>query len=65
MNDNSLFNEGSNDEEEEWMQGRRYSLQLNESKAYRRSKLKISAQPQLDSEEENEQPTELSRQNTM
>lgn len=70
---NSLFllciysfneNEESDEEESDWKQ-RRYSLQLH-SKGYRRTQAKVSTQPQLDSEDENEQPSEfLSRQNTM
>lgn len=57
-------NEESDEEESDWKQ-RRYSLQLH-SKGYRRTGAKVSTQPQLDSEDENEQPSEfLSRQNTM
>lgn len=58
-------NEGNDDEaNEDELRQRRYSLQLNESRGYRRGK-KLSTQPQLDSEDELEPPTELlSRQNT-
>lgn len=64
LSEDNFNNEDSNDDDDEWRQ-RRYSLQLG-SKGYRRSRPKVSAQPQLDSEEENEQPNELlSRQNTM
>ena len=58
-------NEESDEEEIDWKQ-RRYSLQLH-SKGYRKSGTKLNpTQPQLDSEDENEQPSELlSRQNTM
>ncbi|KAL7044210.1 hypothetical protein ACKWTF_001828 [Chironomus riparius] len=58
-------NEGNDDEtNEDELRQRRYSLQLNESRGYRRGK-KLSTQPQLDSEDELELPAELlSRQNT-
>lgn len=66
LSENNFNDDDSNeDEDEEWAQ-RRYSLQLNEPRGYRRNKAKVSAQPRLDSEDENEQPSELlSRQNTM
>ncbi|XP_070494834.1 cyclic nucleotide-gated cation channel subunit A-like isoform X2 [Chironomus tepperi] len=58
-------NEGNDDEtNEDELRQRRLSLQLNESRCYRRGK-KLSTQPQLDSEDELEIPAELlSRQNT-
>lgn len=65
LSENNFNDDDSNEEDEEWVQ-RRYSLQLNEARGYRRNKAKESAQPRLDSEDENEQPSELlSRQNTM
>lgn len=54
----------------QWKQ-RRYSLQLNSSKGYNRTRAKLSIQPQLDSEEETDEPHQqqpiemLSRQNTL
>lgn len=61
-------NEGNDDDDDdnddEELRKRRYSLQLNESRAHRRGK-KLTTQQQLDSEDELEQTTEfLSRQNT-
>lgn len=61
-------NEADDDDEDddEELRQRRYSLQLNDSRGYRRGK-KLSTQPQLDSEDEVEQIAAelLSRQNTM
>lgn len=63
VNEANFNNEESNDEDDEWTHQRRYSLQLNGSRGYRRKR--AAAQPTLDSEDENEQPTELlSRKNT-
>lgn len=59
-------NEESDEEGNDWKQ-RRYSLQLH-SKGYQKTAAQNSTlqQPQLDSEDESEQPIELlSRQNTM
>jgi len=62
----SNFNDDDSDDDEEDLRQRRYSLQLSDSKGFRRSKGKVSAQPQLESEDENELPSDLlSRQNTM
>lgn len=62
--ENHQKDDDSDEEGDEW-KTRRYSLQLN-SKGYRRTRANISTQPQLDSDDEVEQPVELlSRQNTM
>lgn len=54
-----------NEEEEDEYKHRRYSLQLNGSKSYRRPK--VSMEPQMDSEEEENSVVNefLSRQNTL
>lgn len=61
-------NEANDDEDDDdELRQRRYSLQLNDSRGYRRGKKLLTTQPQLDSEDEVEQAAAelLSRQNTM